>query len=81
MRKLNTQLVRDLIEARGWSINELGRRAGLSGVGVLKVLRGENEPKLSTVIAIADALGFEDLDELLEPAEQEDDSAQLALAM
>lgn len=76
MRKLNLSKIRQEMELRGWSMSELGRRAGLSSVGVLKVLRGENEPKLSTAIAIADALGFEDIDELLE-----DDSAQLALAM
>jgi transcriptional regulator with XRE-family HTH domain len=81
MRKLNLNKIRETITDRGWSQNELARRAGMSSPGILKTLRGDNEPKLSTALAIADALGME-LEELLE-AEQppEDDSHQLALAM
>jgi transcriptional regulator with XRE-family HTH domain len=67
------QRVKQLREAKGWSQDELARRVGLTSKTISNYetgTRGVKEPPLSTVRALADALGVP-LDELLtEPANE-----------
>jgi len=43
--------------AKGWTVRELGERAGLSYQTVSSLETGRYEPKLSTLAALARALG------------------------
>jgi transcriptional regulator with XRE-family HTH domain len=61
------QRVKQLREAKGWSQDELARRVGLTSKTISNYetgARGIKEPPLSTVRALADALGVP-LDALL----------------
>ena len=42
------------LERRGWSINELGRRANISASQAANVIAGRSEPGLEFCLAIAD---------------------------
>jgi len=55
----------ELRKKRGWSRNELGRRSGLSGVGIGLIERGKRNMKIDTAVKIAKALGVT-LDDLVE---------------
>ena len=48
-----------LRKAKGWSQQDLGVRAGLHGITVSEIERGATDPKLSSLEAIARALGVE----------------------
>lgn len=48
-----------LRKAKGWSQQDLGVRAGLHGITVSEIERGVTDPKLSSLEAIARALGVE----------------------
>jgi transcriptional regulator with XRE-family HTH domain len=56
--------VRTLRRERGWSQSELGSRANLGYQAVSDIERGIKTPRLESRKALADALGV-DLDELL----------------
>lgn len=59
------QRLKTLREDRGWSQNELARRAGVHGVSISRWERGERtEITLSQFVKLADALGVS-LDDLL----------------
>ncbi len=50
--------LRALREARGWTQEELGRRAGLAGkTTVWRLEAGQHQPAWPTVLALANALG------------------------
>lgn len=64
------QRIRQLRKAKGWSQPELARRAGLTEKTITNyetAARGVKDPPLSTVQAIADALGVTLTDLLAEP--------------
>lgn len=46
-------------ELRGWSQRELADRAGLKQAQISRLESGKREPRLSTVRALADALGVD----------------------
>ena len=46
-----------LRKAKGWSQQDLGIRAGLHGITISEIERGATNPKLSSLEAIAKALG------------------------
>jgi transcriptional regulator with XRE-family HTH domain len=56
--KLTTWLAAQ-IEERGWTIRELGRRAGVSHTAVARAVSGESTPNADTCIGLARALGAE----------------------
>lgn len=73
------QRVKELREAKGWSQEELARRVGVNSKTIYNYesgARGAKEPPLSTVRALADALGVS-LDDLL----AEPDNSVLAEAL
>ncbi|MGD8499775.1 MAG: helix-turn-helix transcriptional regulator [Phycisphaerales bacterium] len=47
------------IEEKGWTIRELGRRAGVSHTAVAKAVSGETVPSADTCINLARALGVQ----------------------
>lgn len=50
-------VIADLREKAGISGNELAKRAGISQPYLWQIEQGEKDPPLSTISAIADALG------------------------
>jgi len=56
--KLSTWLAAQ-IEEKGWTIRELGRRAGVSHTAVARAVSGETTPNADTCISLARALGAE----------------------
>jgi len=48
--------VRELREARDWSLERLGEAADMNGLQVGHIERGASDPKLSTIIKLARAL-------------------------
>ena len=44
---------------KGWTQAQLGERAGVAEKHVNRIENGANEPRISTVIALLAALGFE----------------------
>lgn len=61
------QQIRTLREARRWSLNRLAEEAGLSVPAVRNIESGAAEPRLMTVLALAEALD-EPIDRLIETA-------------
>src|SRR5229473_1957236 len=51
--------VRALREGRGWTQEQLAEAAGLSRDAISRIERGDREPKLVTLEAIASAVGLE----------------------
>ena len=56
----------ELREARGWSLRDLARRAGLSPSTVADLEKGA-QPDLGTMFALQAAYGFRSIEELLGP--------------
>jgi len=56
LRSLGRRL-RELREARSWSLKRLSTESGVSVAAIQKIESGETNPSLLTVVAIADALG------------------------
>ena len=52
---------------RGWSTYELARRAGIAQSTIQRIETGERRPSARTLAKIANALGFGELGQLLEP--------------
>ncbi|WPX08227.1 helix-turn-helix domain-containing protein [Anaerocellum danielii] len=63
------QKVKQLREAKGWSINQLGLYAGVTPSTIARMEKGESEPPISTLLRIAKALNVS-LEELLSESEQ-----------
>lgn len=51
--------IRELRERRGWNLDQLGVRLGMSGMSVSRLERGETRLKFDDLPRIADALGVE----------------------
>ena len=51
-------------ETRGWSMSELGRRAGVSHASISLVTSGQQSPTADFCVKIADALGWSKEDTL-----------------
>lgn len=51
-------LLRDAREARGLSLYDLAHKTGISRQSLIAVEKGRADPKLTTVLRIADALGL-----------------------
>lgn len=58
------QKIKQLREAKGWSINQLGLYAGVTPSTIARMEKGESEPPISTLLRIAKALNVS-LEELL----------------
>jgi transcriptional regulator with XRE-family HTH domain len=56
--------LRALREEAGWSLQELGDRLGITKMGLARLEWGKREPRLSTVVAVADCFGLA-IDDLL----------------
>ena len=56
LRSLGRRL-RELREARSWSLKRLSAESGVSVAAIQKIESGETNPNLLTVLAIADVLG------------------------
>lgn len=52
------RLVRELREAKGWSLETLGEAADMNPLQVGHIERGASDPKLSTIVKLAHALSF-----------------------
>ncbi len=65
--RLGTRL-RTLRRARGWTQEQLAERAGLSYKFIGEIERGQSNPTLETLVALAQALDLDVVD-LLGPAE------------
>ena len=63
LRSLGRRL-RELREARSWSLKRLSAESGVSVAAIQKIESGETSPNLLTVLAIADVLG-ESVDRLV----------------
>ena len=63
LRSLGRRL-RELREARSWSLKRLSSESGVSIAAIQKIESGETNPNLLTVLAIADVLG-ESVDRLV----------------
>jgi transcriptional regulator with XRE-family HTH domain len=63
LRSLGRRL-RELREARSWSLKRLSTESGVSVAAIQKIESGETNPNLLTVLAIADVLG-ESVDRLV----------------
>jgi transcriptional regulator with XRE-family HTH domain len=63
LRSLGRRL-RELREARSWSLKRLSAESGVSVAAIQKIESGETNPNLLTVLAIADVLG-ESVDRLV----------------
>ena len=63
LRSLGRRL-RELREARSWSLKRLSSESGVSVAAIQKIESGETNPNLLTVLAIADVLG-ESVDRLV----------------
>ena len=63
LRSLGRRL-RELREARSWSLKRLSAESGVSIAAIQKIESGETNPNLLTVLAIADVLG-ESVDRLV----------------
>jgi len=57
--------MRGLREARRWSVRRLSERSGLSVAAIRKIEAGQADPRLSSVLLLAEALG-ESIDRLVE---------------
>lgn len=60
--------LRELLEARDMTVNELRRRSGVSGLTITNMLQGRSEAVETTLQRLADVLG-------VTPEELIDDSA------
>jgi transcriptional regulator with XRE-family HTH domain len=60
--------LRELRRKKGWTQEELGERAEMNGIQVGHIERGASDPKLSTVLKLARALGVSAADLLDVPA-------------
>ena len=56
--------MRELREARSWSLKRLSTESGVSVAAIQKIESGDTNPNLLTVLAIADVLG-ESVDRLI----------------
>jgi transcriptional regulator with XRE-family HTH domain len=61
--------IRDLREARNWSLSHLSKNSGVSAAAIQKIEAGTSNPSLMTIAAIIDALGFS-IDQLISDARQ-----------
>jgi len=43
----------------GWSLGDLAERSGISKTALSEIANGHHQPRLGTVVAIADALGLD----------------------
>jgi len=50
--------VRRLREAKGWTLEQAGEAAGMNELQVGHIERGASDPKLSTILKLARALGL-----------------------
>ncbi|HEX3578085.1 MAG TPA: helix-turn-helix transcriptional regulator [Thermoanaerobaculia bacterium] len=50
--------LRQLREAKGWTLEELGEAAGMNELQVGHIERGASDPKLSTITKLAKAFGI-----------------------
>ncbi|MAR57321.1 MAG: hypothetical protein CMM93_09135 [Rickettsiales bacterium] len=75
MKRLNLEKIDSMREARGWSRNELARRANMSGGGLSLLFSERRAPTLETALALAEAFEV-NLYELLEDdCDQEEERA------
>jgi transcriptional regulator with XRE-family HTH domain len=51
-------LLKEWRDRRGWSLRQLGERAGVSYVSVFRIEAGTLDPRLSTLERLARALGI-----------------------
>lgn len=51
--------LRQLRRLKGWTQQELARRAGVTEQTVVRLEAGQGEPRVSTMRAVAEALGVE----------------------
>jgi transcriptional regulator with XRE-family HTH domain len=58
--------VRELREAKGWSLETLGEAAQMNELQVGHIERGASDPKLSTIVKLARAFGIRPADLLRE---------------
>jgi len=56
--------IKEELDRRGWSQNELARRSGLTSMGVSHVLTMNRNPGLEFCTSIAKALGYSDVEVL-----------------
>jgi transcriptional regulator with XRE-family HTH domain len=68
LRSLGHRL-RELRDARSWSLKRLSIESGISVAAIQKIERGETNPSLLTVLAVADVLG-EPVDRLVAATRQ-----------
>ena len=59
--------IRDLADEKGLRLSEVARRAGLSERTIYNILVGGTDPRLSTLLALADTLGVDVADLLVSP--------------
>lgn len=67
-----TRRLREVREAQGMSMNQLGSLAGLDQVTISRIEKGERSPTLRSLVKIAEALGVS-LCCILAEAEKPDD--------
>jgi len=64
---MNTELIRRLIEEKGWSVNEAARRMDISPAALRHILiKNHRHPRIDTVAKIAHTLGVRTIDLILE---------------
>ena len=62
--------IKILLKRKGMSQNELARKAGLSSSGMSTILKGAYDPRLSSLVAIAQALDCRVVDLIEDEAPQ-----------
>lgn len=56
MAKYVSDILRELREAKGWTLRELDRRSGISNATISRIESGLSVPKPESLIALANAL-------------------------
>jgi transcriptional regulator with XRE-family HTH domain len=79
LRSLGRRL-RELREARSWSLKRLSAESGVSVAAIQKIESGETNPNLLTVLAIADVLG-ESVDRLVAASRKASQISHVARGM
>lgn len=59
--------VRDLMKIRNMTQAELVKESGLGRQAISQLVRGQSNPRLATLIAVAQALSLNSIEELLAP--------------
>ena len=61
---MKNSILKERRKRAGMTQLEIAKKAGVTDIGYLNYEQGKREPKISTAIRIADALGVQDLREL-----------------